>query len=74
MLGHPCQVGMGRAGRPRVFVSESKVESMRASGASWRTIAKELGVGIGTVRRAAQSRAKNVCGAPFDSGPEVLHV
>jgi len=42
---------------------------MRASGASWRTIAKELSVGIGTVRRAAQSRAKNVCGASFDSGP-----
>jgi len=63
-----------RLGRPRVFVSDSKVESMRASGASWRTIAKELGVGIGTVRRAAQSRPKNVCGESFDGGPEVLHV
>jgi len=47
---------------------------MRASGASWHQIAKELGAGIGTVRRAAQSRAKNVCGESFDSGPEVLHV
>src|SRR5262249_33188748 len=46
---------------PRVFVSNSKVESMRASGASWRTIAKELGCGIGTVRRAVQRCAKNVC-------------
>ena len=41
---------------------------------SWRTIAKELGVGIGTVRRAAQSRAKNVCGAISEAGPEVLYV
>jgi DNA invertase Pin-like site-specific DNA recombinase len=63
-----------RLGRPRVFVSESKVEALRASGASWRTIAKELGVGIGTVRRAAQSRAKNVCGAISGAGPEVLYV
>jgi len=47
---------------------------MRASGASWRTIAKELGVGIGTVRRAAQWRAKNLCRESFDSGPEVMHV
>jgi hypothetical protein len=35
---------------------------------------QELGVGAGTVRRAAQSRAKILCGASFDSGPEVLHV
>ena len=52
----------------------ARVESMRASGASWRTIAKELGVGIGTERRAAQARAKNVCGETFDSSPQVLHV
>ena len=51
-----------------------KVEAMRASGASWRTIAKELGVGIGTVRRAAQSRAKNACGESFVTGPDLLHV
>jgi len=63
-----------KLGHPRVFVSESKVESMRASGASWRTIAKELGVGHGTVRRAAQRLAKNVCGASFEPGPDGLHV
>ena len=63
-----------RLGRPPVFVSESKVEALRASGASWRTIAKELSVGIGTVRRAAQSRAKIVCGESFETGPDVLHV
>ena len=56
-----------RLGRPRVFVSESKIEALRASGTSWRTIAKELGVGIGTARRASQSRAKNLCGG-FGTG------
>jgi len=48
--------------------------ALRASGASWRTIGKELGVGIGTARRAAERRAKIVPGATFDSGLEVLHV
>ena len=43
-----------RLGRPRVFVSESKIEALRVSGTSWRAIAKELGVGMGTVYRAAQ--------------------
>jgi DNA invertase Pin-like site-specific DNA recombinase len=33
-----------RLGRPRVFVSDSRIESLRAAGASWRAIAKELGV------------------------------
>src|SRR5262249_10265309 len=32
-----------RLGRPRVFVSETRVEMLRALGASWRMIAKELG-------------------------------
>jgi DNA invertase Pin-like site-specific DNA recombinase len=51
-----------RLGRPRVFASESRIESLRASGASWRAIAEELGVGIGTARRAAERCAKNLCG------------
>src|SRR5215510_991259 len=41
-----------RLGRPRVFVSETRVEMLRALGAPWRMIAKELGVGVGTARRA----------------------
>jgi DNA invertase Pin-like site-specific DNA recombinase len=58
-----------RLGRPRVFVSESRIEALRASGTPWRAIAKELGVGIGTARRASQSRAKNLCGG-FGTGIE----
>ena len=56
-----------RLGRPRVFVSESRIEALRASGTPWRAIAKELGVGIGTARRASQARAKNLCGG-FGTG------
>jgi DNA invertase Pin-like site-specific DNA recombinase len=63
-----------RLGRPRVSVSESRIEALRASGASWRAIAKELGVGIGTALRASKARAKNLCGAISEHAPEVLHV
>jgi hypothetical protein len=42
--------------------------------ASWREIAKELGVGTGTVRRTSQEHAKNLCGAISEHAPEVLHV
>jgi DNA invertase Pin-like site-specific DNA recombinase len=56
-----------RLGRPRVFVSESRIEALRACGMPWRQIAKELGVGIGTARRASQGRAKNRCGG-FGTG------
>lgn len=53
-----------KLGRPRVDVRESEIEGLRASGASWRTIAKELGIGLGTVHRIQQRRSKNVCGDP----------
>jgi DNA invertase Pin-like site-specific DNA recombinase len=58
-----------RLGRPRIFVSESRINALRSSGASWRAIAKELGVALGTVRRASQARAKNLCGG-FGTGIE----
>jgi DNA invertase Pin-like site-specific DNA recombinase len=47
-----------RLGRPRVFVSESKIAVLRSAGASWRAIALELSVGMGTVYRAVAARAK----------------
>jgi DNA invertase Pin-like site-specific DNA recombinase len=47
-----------RLGRPRIFVSESRIDTLRASGASWRVIAKELGVALGTLHRTAQGRTK----------------
>ena len=51
-----------RLGRPRVFVSQSKVDDLRAAGASWREIAQELGVGMGTVYRALAARSKKSSG------------
>ncbi len=63
-----------RLGRPRVVVDEAKVQAMRDSGESWRTIAKKLGVGLGTVHRIAQLRSKIVCGDFVNSNgnPEQL--
>ena len=48
-----------RLGRPRVAVDAARVARLRASGKSWTAIADELGIGEGTVRRAAQTSAKN---------------
>ena len=47
-------------GRPRVFADESKIAILRAQGHSWVKIGKELGLGEGTVRRAALKSAKNL--------------
>jgi DNA invertase Pin-like site-specific DNA recombinase len=60
-------------GRPRANVDESRVEALRASGASWRAVAEKLGVGVGTVHRIAQRRSKNVCGDFSNGSLEVLH-
>jgi DNA invertase Pin-like site-specific DNA recombinase len=48
-----------RLGRPRSNVDADKIATLRAQGASWREIAACLGVGIGTVHRAAQRRLRN---------------
>lgn len=46
-----------RLGRPRAIVDAAEIAALRDSGASWRAIAGELGLGEGTVRRAC---AKNL--------------
>jgi len=48
-----------RIGRPRKPVDADKVADLRAQGASWRAIAREPGVGVGTVRRVAQDRSRD---------------
>jgi DNA invertase Pin-like site-specific DNA recombinase len=58
-----------RLGRPRVVVDETAIFAMRDSGASWRTIAGKLGIGLGTAHRSAQSRSKNLCGTPIGTLP-----
>ncbi len=54
-----------KLGRPRAVVDAAEVAALRASGASWRAIARELGVGEGTVRRSC---AKNPPAASPVSG------
>jgi DNA invertase Pin-like site-specific DNA recombinase len=46
-------------GRPRVTVDAAKIASLRASGASWLTITRELGISAGTAKRAFYSLSKN---------------
>ncbi len=61
-----------RLGRPRAVVDETRIDRLRASGASWRAVAEKLGVGVGTVHRIAQRRSKNLCGDFSNGGLEVL--
>jgi len=57
-----------RLGRPPLVVDASRIACLRAQGASWAKIAERLGVGEGTVYRAAQQSAKNLPGpAPVSS-------
>jgi DNA invertase Pin-like site-specific DNA recombinase len=48
-----------KLGRPQVAVDTSKVAALRATGQSYASIARSLGVGEGTVRRAVLGSAKN---------------
>jgi DNA invertase Pin-like site-specific DNA recombinase len=45
-------------GRPRVVVDAAQIARLRASGASWPKIARELGVSVGTEYQAARSLSK----------------
>ena len=44
-----------RFGRPVVAVDTSKVEKLRAAGASWRDVAEQLGASKDTLRRAVET-------------------
>ena len=48
-----------RFGRPRANVDASQIARLRASGASWRTIERNLGISVRTARRLADSRGKS---------------
>ncbi|MGC1107104.1 MAG: recombinase family protein [Candidatus Acidiferrales bacterium] len=47
-------------GRPRVVVDARQIAALRAERLSWAAIAERLGIGEGTVYRAAQASAKNL--------------
>jgi len=48
-----------RLGRPRVVVDVPRIAALRAQGHSWPQMAKQLGVGVGTMYRAHQKLSKN---------------
>src|SRR5438876_992192 len=48
-----------RLGRPRVIVDRARIACLRASGASWQTITRQLGISAGTAKRAFYSLSKN---------------
>ncbi len=45
-------------GRPKRFLDASRIAALRAQGAGWKAIAKQLGCGVGTVLRVAQESQK----------------
>jgi DNA invertase Pin-like site-specific DNA recombinase len=47
-----------KLGRPRVYLDPHRIAALRAEGLSWAKIASRLGVGEGTVYRAAQASSK----------------
>jgi len=54
-------------GRPRVVVDAAQIARLRASGASWPEIARQLGVSVGTVYQVARSLSKNPFKTPAAS-------
>jgi DNA invertase Pin-like site-specific DNA recombinase len=46
-----------RLGRPRVDVDVEKIASLRAAGASWRTISREMKLSIGKLYEAFHERS-----------------
>jgi DNA invertase Pin-like site-specific DNA recombinase len=53
-----CKAKGVRLGRPRKLVDVPRIVALRESGASWRTIARTLGLSVGTIHAAAQASKK----------------
>jgi DNA invertase Pin-like site-specific DNA recombinase len=53
-----------RLGRPRIAVDAARIASLRASGASWPQIARELGISVGTAYQTAQHLSKRYPSRP----------
>ena len=57
-----------RLGRPRRAVDAAEIARLRASGASWREVAEQMGIGVGTAVRALQQALQKPHGiAPASS-------
>jgi DNA invertase Pin-like site-specific DNA recombinase len=53
-----------RLGRPPVAVDATQIARLRASGASWLAITRELGLSAGTAKRAYYNLSKNPSSSP----------
>jgi DNA invertase Pin-like site-specific DNA recombinase len=53
-----------RLGRPAVAVDSAQIARLRASGASWQTITRQLGLSAGTAKRAYYNLSKNPSSSP----------
>ena len=53
-----------RLGRPKAVVDVPALAARRAQGASFKTLAAETGLGMGTIHRALAGRSKNVSKEP----------
>jgi len=49
-----------RLGRPKAEVDGTRIATLRAEGVSWRKIAGEMGVSVGTVHALGHERPKNI--------------
>lgn len=49
-----------RLGRPKAELDCTRIATLRAEGASWRKIAAEMGVSVGTVHALGHERPKNM--------------
>jgi len=47
-----------KLGQPRRVLDASRINALRAQGVGWRSIAKQLGVGVGTLYRGTPGRSK----------------
>jgi DNA invertase Pin-like site-specific DNA recombinase len=47
-----------KLGRPRRVLDTSRITALRAQGVGWRAIAKQMGVGVGTLYRTMPCRSK----------------
>jgi DNA invertase Pin-like site-specific DNA recombinase len=47
-----------KLGRPRRVLDVSKINALRAQGVGWRAIAKQMGIGVGTLYRGAPACSK----------------
>lgn len=56
-----------RVGRPPALVDVERVRALRAEGKSWREVARTVGYGESTIRRAEQQALENVANEPLEN-------